>query len=239
MHPRAYHPARPVNGIRTRKITASAATATSRPVPSPETRLLSVLPMVARSWNTSSHTSRPGRNSTPHSSMMPVSLMSRWRRMRVAARQCSTTTCGSLPKDWMSGLRPTPSMRSITAWEYASPKLGRKIFAHLRPSLTVDWCHSLSAFLISSIGVSRYAAEASANVGPCPAPPVRGTCGPKKSSTVIPAPTRRDPALAAFPTSVLRTPVDQVISVSPATDIRRRTAEAARRTGGSPSSPVT
>lgn len=145
----------PVNGILTRKITARAPTATSRPVASPETRLLSSFPMVARSWKTSSQTSRPGRKSTPHSSIRPVSFVSRSRRMRVAARQCSTTTCGSLPKDWMSGARPTPSMRSITACEYASPKLGRKTFAQLRPSLTVDWCHSLSAFLISSIGVSR------------------------------------------------------------------------------------
>ncbi len=47
---------------------------------------------------------------------------SRW--MRFAARQCSTTTCGSVPKDWMRGLRPAPSMRSRTARPKASPRLG-------------------------------------------------------------------------------------------------------------------
>lgn len=124
-------------------------------MPTPETRLLSSFPMVARSWKTSSHTSSPGRKSTPHSSITPVSFWSRSRRMRLAARQCSTTACGSLPKDWMSGLRPTPSMRSITAWENASPRLGRKILAQLRPGLTAVWCHSLSAFLMSSTGLSR------------------------------------------------------------------------------------
>ena len=67
-----------------------------------------------------------------------------------------------MPKDWMTGLRPAPSIRSITARENASPNLGRKIFAQERGGVTFDWCHSLSAFRILVTSSSRYAAAASA-----------------------------------------------------------------------------
>lgn len=87
--------------------------------------------------------------------MTAESQLSRSLRMLFAARQCSTTTCGSMPKDWMSGLRPAPTIRSRTAREKASPRLGRKMVAHLRPGLTVDLCQSLLALRISAISLSR------------------------------------------------------------------------------------
>lgn len=154
-HARAYQPQNPANGILIRKSTASAPIATSSAVPSAPACLSSRLAMVVRSVKTSSQTRSPGRKSTPHSTITAVSQLSRSRRMLFAARQCSTTTCGSAPKDWMRGLRPLPSMRVITAVEKASPRLGRKIFAQLRPPLTTDWCNSLLVLRISSTGLSR------------------------------------------------------------------------------------
>ena len=73
--------------------------------------------------------------------------------MRCAASECSTTTCGWVPKDWMSGARPEPSIRSMIALEYASPRLGRNSFS--LGALTADLCHSLLALSISSASLSR------------------------------------------------------------------------------------
>ncbi len=114
---RAYQPQKPASGILISSSTASAPKAISTPVPSAEARLSVVLATLARRMKMSSQTRNPGRNSSPHSTVTAVSQLSRSRRMRWAARQCSTTTWGSVPKDWMSGARPAPSMRSITARE--------------------------------------------------------------------------------------------------------------------------
>ncbi len=159
---RPYQAQKPVNGMRIRNSTASAPTATSSVVARAPARLSSRLAMVVRSVNTSSHTRKPGRKSTPQITVIAESQLSRSRRMRWAARQCSTTTWGSMPKDWMTGLRPAPSMRSMIARENASPNRGRKIFAQGRGGVTFDWCHSLSAFRILETSSSRYAAAASA-----------------------------------------------------------------------------
>lgn len=111
------------------------------------------LAIVVRIWNTSSHRSRPGRNSSPHSTITAVSQLSRSRRMRWAASACSTTTWGWVPKDWMSGARPEPSIRSMIARENASPRLGRNSLIRGLP--TSDLCHSLLALSISSASLSR------------------------------------------------------------------------------------
>lgn len=103
------------------------------------------------------------------------------------------------------GLRPAPSMRSTTARPKASPRLGLKIVAHLRPELTVDSCHWLFALRISPTSLSRYAAEARAKVAAvCPAEPESGTCAPgvkSKPSNATSAPIAAAPAPATFPTS--------------------------------------
>ncbi|CAM5630329.1 hypothetical protein SBADM41S_00443 [Streptomyces badius] len=70
--------------------------------------------------------SMPGRNSTPNTTVTRVSRVSRALRRLFADRQCSTTVCGSVPKDWMSALRAPPSMRSWTARANASPRFGLK-----------------------------------------------------------------------------------------------------------------
>jgi hypothetical protein len=54
--------------------------------------------------------------------------------MRLAARQCSTTVCGSAPKDWMIGLRFSPSMRASMARVNASPRFGSR--SEKRPAFT-------------------------------------------------------------------------------------------------------
>ena len=107
--------------------------------------------------------------------------MSRSLRMRIEARQCSTMVPGSVPKDWMMPLRVPPSIRVCTARENASPRLGSK--SDSLPFFTSDSCHSLFALSMSWIGLSRYAAEASAWVAAVwPAEPWSGTCGPGKKS---------------------------------------------------------
>ncbi len=212
---RAYQPQKPSNGILSRKSTASAPTATSSVVPRAEARLSVALAIVRRIWKTSSQTSRPGRKIRPQSTKTAVSQLSRSLRMWLAARQCSTTTCGSMPKDWISGLRPPPSIRTCTARENASPRFGAKIVPQARPGVTADWCHSLLALRISSTSLSRYAAEARAYVAAVwPAAPARGTWAPglkSNPSSATPAPIAAVLRFAAFPTSVPRTPVDQVI----------------------------
>ncbi len=113
--------------------------------------------------------------------------------MRLAARQCSTTVCGSMPKDWMSAPRPPPSMRSWSARENASPRFGSN--RESLGGLMVDFAVSESAFEMSESGLSRYAAEASAWVAAvCPAPPDSGTCAPglkSKPSAATAAPITR------------------------------------------------
>lgn len=138
---------------------------------------------MRRIWKTSSHTIRPGRKSRPHSAITAVSQLSRCLRIRFAARQCSTTTCGSVPKDWMSGLRAPPSSRPWTARENASPRFGAA--SDQSPFFTSDLCHSLLAASSSSTFASRYAAEARAYVAAVwPAEPCNGTCAPGlKSNT--------------------------------------------------------
>ncbi len=150
---RAYQPQKPSNGMRSRNSAARAPTPTSRAVANAPARLSSRLVIVVRIWKTSSHTSRPGRKSSPHRTMTAVSQLSRSRRMRCAASACSTTTWGWVPKDWMSGARPEPSMRSMTARENASPRLGRNSL--IRGLATSDLCHSLLALSISSASLSR------------------------------------------------------------------------------------
>ena len=124
---------------------------------------------------------------------MPVSLASRSLRMRFAARQCSTTDCGSVPKDWIRALRAPPSIRVCTARENASPRFGSN--SENLAGVTSDLCHSLLALRSSATGPSRYAAEASACVAAvCPAAPVSGTCAPglkSKTSLATAAPSPR------------------------------------------------
>lgn len=160
--PRTYQARGPVKGSRIMAITATTPTATRRAVARAEARLSSRLETAVRIWKTSSHSRRPGRKSRPQTAITTVRRVSRSLRRRLAARQCSTTACGSMPKDWTTGLRPTPSIRFTTDWAKASPRLGRKIVAHLRLGLTFDSCHSLLASRIFPTSSSRYAAEARA-----------------------------------------------------------------------------
>lgn len=150
---RAYQAQKPLKGILSRKSTARTAIASSRAVARAPARLSSRRATVVRIWKTRSQISSPGRNSRPHSTMTALSQLSRSLRMRCAARLCSTTTCGWVPKDWMSGARLGPSIRSMIARENASPRLGRKSL--IRGLLTADLCHSLLAFSISSASLSR------------------------------------------------------------------------------------
>ncbi len=118
-----------------------------RPLPTPS------LESILRSWKTPSHTSTPGRNSTPNSTISSVSLASRCLRTRVADRQCSTMVCGSVPKDWMSAARPPPSIRTCTAREKASPRLGAN--SDSLGFLMADLPESESALEMSASGLSR------------------------------------------------------------------------------------
>lgn len=170
-----------MKGSRNISTATMSAKPTSSTVPSQEARLPVPEARVLRSWNRPSHSSSPGRKTTPHTSMISRSLRSRTLRMREAARQCSTTVCGSAPKDWMSGLRPGPRVRASTARQKASPRLGSR--SESFPAFTVDLWRSLSAPRMASSLVSlppsRYAAEASALVAAvCPPLPWSGICAP-------------------------------------------------------------
>lgn len=140
-------------------------------------RLSAAPAIVRRSWKTPIQRNSPGRKSSPKTAITAVSFLSRSLRMRVAARQCSTTDWGSVPKDWMSAARAPPSIRTCTARENASPRFGSN--SEILPGFTSDLCHSLLALSRSLTGLSRYAAEASACVAAvCPAEPRSGTCAP-------------------------------------------------------------
>ncbi len=172
-------PRKPVSGSWNIRTAATTPTPTRITVPSQELCLPEE--RVLRSWKRPSHSSRPGRNSTPQTSMITRSLRSRCLRMWEAARQCSTTVCGSAPKDWMSGLRPAPRVRASTARQKASPRLGSKRESF--GGLTVaGWFSLLAVSIFSSLlslPPSRYAAEARALVAAvCPPPPCSGICAP-------------------------------------------------------------
>lgn len=165
----------PVSGMTTRNTTARPATTRSRTVPSERKATSLDLLKESRSRKTSTHSRKPGRKSTPKRTVTRVSLRSRALRSPLADRQCSTTVCGSRPKDWMSAPRPPPSVRSWTARQKASPRFGLK-YSDLNslelPVFTSDLCHSLLALRISVTSLSRYAAEARALVATaCPPEP--------------------------------------------------------------------
>lgn len=179
--PRAYRPRNPVSGSLNIRRAATAPMPTRTAVPIQELCLPSLAARDLRSWKSPSHKSRPGRNSTPQTSMISRSLRSRSLRMCEAARQCSTTVWGSAPKDWMRGLRSGPRARASTARQKASPRLGskREIFGGLT---VAGWFSLLAVSILSSLlslPPSRYAAEARALVAAvCPPPPCSGTCAP-------------------------------------------------------------
>ncbi len=196
-------------------------------MPSKPTRLFWDPAISRRSWKPPSHSSMPGRKSSPKTTMMTVSWVSRCLRMRSAARQCSTTVCGSVPKDWMSGLRPASIMRFCTARENASPRLGSS--SANRGFCTSEVAVSEFALSSSSIGPSRYAAEASACVAAvCPAAPESGICAPGLKSNASPIATTAPNAAhtwccGLFPTPAHATPCERPTSVSAvSTPCRRR-----------------
>lgn len=183
---RRYSARRPSTGSLIRKIRATMPMTGSRAMPRALRALSLVEPRPSRRRNARTHRSSPGRKRKPKRTVTRVSLVSRALRRRVADRQCSTTVCGSVPKDWMRALRAPPSIRSWTAREKASPRLGVKylLLKSLdRPSSILDLCHSLSALRMSATGLSRYAAEARAFVATaCPAAPWSGICAPGEKS---------------------------------------------------------
>ncbi len=196
---RKYSDQKPLNGGLIASSTANTtATASTAPL-SPPARLPAdfIVASDLRSWKAPSQTSTPGRKSTPNTPMTTVSRVSRSCRIRLAARQCSTTVCGSMPKDCTSSPRAAPSIRTWTARANASPRLGWN--SDSRGAFTVV------ASLMSTRAAtaeSRYAAEASACVAAVsPSVPVSGICAPglKSNPSVTAGPhspcqTTRTPA---------------------------------------------
>ncbi len=154
---RRYSAPTPLNGGFQTSSTASPTTTASTRPPSSPSHWPFFFVTVLRSWKAPSHTSTPGRNSSPKTTITTVSRASRCCRIRLAARQCSTTVCGSMPKDCTVSLRPPPSIRTSTARANASPRSGSN--SDIRPFFTLA---PELAFTSPSSDPSRYAADESA-----------------------------------------------------------------------------
>lgn len=126
MAPRRYSPNRPLTGSATSATTARAPMMTSTSVPSALNAASVDLASTSRNRKAMTHSSSPGRKSTPQTRVTSVSRVSRSLRSREADRQCSTTVCGSIPNDWIRAPRAPPRVRSVTAREKASPRFGLK-----------------------------------------------------------------------------------------------------------------